>query len=96
MPGSSALALANAEAHLTGATECPGFASVASNPAAPAPCLPPWQVIEELFAYWNLEDADETLEELEDALIVSCSRPLAPHAGKPGCQCVGMIDHPGT
>lgn len=28
-------------------------------------------VIEELFAYWNLEDADETLEELEDALIMS-------------------------
>ena len=29
------------------------------------------QVIEELFTYWNLDDADETLEELEDALIVS-------------------------
>lgn len=28
------------------------------------------QVIEELFTYWNLDDADETLEELEDALIV--------------------------
>ncbi|PSC73424.1 cell division chloroplastic [Micractinium conductrix] len=28
-------------------------------------------VIEELFTYWNLEDADETLEELEDALIMS-------------------------
>lgn len=32
------------------------------------------QVIEELFTYWNLDDADETLEELEDALIV---RPAA-------------------
>ena len=32
------------------------------------------QVIEELFTYWNLDDADETLEELEDALIVSASR----------------------
>ncbi len=30
------------------------------------------QVIEELFTYWNLDDADATLEELEDALIVSC------------------------
>jgi hypothetical protein len=29
------------------------------------------QVIEELFTYWNFEDADQTLEELEDALIVS-------------------------
>lgn len=29
------------------------------------------QVIEQLFAYWNLEDADKTLEELEDALIMS-------------------------
>ena len=28
-------------------------------------------MIEELFTYWNLDDADETLEELEDALIVS-------------------------
>ncbi|PRW61059.1 cell division chloroplastic isoform B [Chlorella sorokiniana] len=28
-------------------------------------------VIEELFTYWNLDDADETLEELEDALIMS-------------------------
>lgn len=27
-------------------------------------------MIEELFTYWNLDDADETLEELEDALIV--------------------------
>lgn len=32
------------------------------------------QVIEELFTYWNLDDADETLEELEDALIVSVPR----------------------
>ena len=31
------------------------------------------QVIEELFTYWNLEDADETLEELEDALIVGAA-----------------------
>ena len=29
------------------------------------------QVVEELFAYWSLEDADDTLEELEEALIVS-------------------------
>ena len=29
------------------------------------------QVVEELFTYWNLDDADQTLEELEDALIVS-------------------------
>ena len=28
------------------------------------------QVVEELFAYWKLEDADDTLEELEEALIV--------------------------
>ncbi|KAI3432381.1 hypothetical protein D9Q98_003937 [Chlorella vulgaris] len=28
-------------------------------------------VIEELFTYWNLDDADATLEELEDALIMS-------------------------
>ncbi|GAB4814922.1 hypothetical protein N2152v2_001968 [Parachlorella kessleri] len=28
-------------------------------------------VIEELFTYWNFEDADQTLEELEDALIMS-------------------------
>jgi len=27
-------------------------------------------VLEELFTYWNLEDADDELEELEDALIV--------------------------
>ena len=30
----------------------------------------PSQVVEELFAYWSLEDADDTLEELEEALIV--------------------------
>lgn len=45
-----------------------------SSPAQPrpSPCIswPGWQVIEELFTYWNLEDADQTLEELEDALIV--------------------------
>lgn len=35
------------------------------------PLVTGWQVIEELFTYWNLDDADETLEELEDALIVS-------------------------
>lgn len=29
------------------------------------------QVVEELLAYWNLEDADDTLEELEEVLIVS-------------------------
>ena len=28
------------------------------------------QVVEELFTYWSLEDADDTLEELEEALIV--------------------------
>lgn len=28
-------------------------------------------VVEELFAYWTLEDADQELEELEDALIMS-------------------------
>ena len=28
-------------------------------------------VVEELFAYWRLEDADAELEELEEALIVS-------------------------
>jgi inorganic triphosphatase YgiF len=28
-------------------------------------------VVEELFTYWVLEDADQELEELEDALIVS-------------------------
>lgn len=28
-------------------------------------------VVEELFTYWVLEDADTELEELEDALIVS-------------------------
>jgi len=31
------------------------------------------QVVEELFTYWSLEDADDTLEELEEALIVSCN-----------------------
>lgn len=32
-----------------------------------------FQVVDELFTYWKLEDADQTLEELEDALIVgSC------------------------
>jgi hypothetical protein len=35
------------------------------------------QVIEELFTYWNLDDADETLEELEDALIVSPAERVA-------------------
>ena len=35
--------------------------------------MPPPQIIEELFTYWNLDDADATLEELEDALIVSRS-----------------------
>ena len=30
------------------------------------------QVVEELFTYWSLEEADDTLEELEEALIVSC------------------------
>lgn len=33
--------------------------------------LTPTQVVEELFTYWVLEDADQELEELEDALIVS-------------------------
>lgn len=28
------------------------------------------QIVEELFTYWSLEDADDTLEELEEALIV--------------------------
>lgn len=28
------------------------------------------QVLEEIFTYWNLEDVDDELEELEDALIV--------------------------
>lgn len=28
------------------------------------------QVIDELFAYWTLEGSEDTLEELEDALIV--------------------------
>ena len=28
-------------------------------------------VVEELFTYWVFEDADQELEELEDALIVS-------------------------
>jgi hypothetical protein len=27
-------------------------------------------VLEEIFTYWNLEDVDDELEELEDALIV--------------------------
>lgn len=31
-------------------------------------------VLEELFTYWNLEDADDELEELEDALIVRLPR----------------------
>ena len=31
------------------------------------------QVVEELLAYWKLEDADDTLEELEEILIVSQS-----------------------
>ena len=47
----------------------------------PVPCCPLAQVIEELFTYWNLEDADETLEELEDALIVS--RQLLGRVGVP-------------
>lgn len=29
-----------------------------------------WQVIDELFAYWTLEGSEDTLEDLEDALIV--------------------------
>lgn len=29
-----------------------------------------FQVLEEIFTYWNLEDVDDELEELEDALIV--------------------------
>jgi hypothetical protein len=32
-------------------------------------------VVEELFTYWSLEDADDALEELEDALIVSVEPP---------------------
>ncbi len=28
------------------------------------------QVVEELLAYWKLEDADDLLEELEEVLIV--------------------------
>jgi len=59
------------------------------------------QVIEELFAYWNLEDADETLEELEDALIVSliqyqmessgnrafcANSAVTQHGGHPACK----------
>jgi len=31
-----------------------------------------FQVLEEIFTYWNLEDVDDELEELEDALIVRC------------------------
>ena len=36
------------------------------------------QVVEELFAYWKLEDADDTLEELEEALIVRFLPGLSP------------------
>jgi hypothetical protein len=62
-------------------------------PACLRACLLAWQVIEELFTYWRLEDADETLEELEDALIVSVggwsalegprARPMRAHRGPP-------------
>ena len=45
------------------------------------------QVIEELFTYWNFEDADQTLEELEDALIVrkgDCRDQTPAHCAAPG------------
>jgi fused signal recognition particle receptor len=35
-------------------------------------------VVEELFTYWALEDADAELEELEDALIVRAPPPPPP------------------
>ena len=45
-------------------------------------------MIEELFTYWNLEDADQTLEELEDALIVSTLRRAAPRRAALHCAAV--------
>jgi hypothetical protein len=35
------------------------------------------QVVEELFAYWTLEDSEDTLEQLEELLIVSGAPLLA-------------------
>lgn len=29
------------------------------------------QIVDELFAYWTLEDSEDTLEQLEELLIVS-------------------------
>ena len=34
------------------------------------PCARALQVVDELFAYWTLEESEDTLEALEDALIV--------------------------
>ena len=35
------------------------------------------QGVEELIAYWTLESSEDTLEELEETLIVRSSLPLA-------------------
>ena len=43
------------------------------------------QLVDELLAYWRVEDAESTLEELEDLLIVS-ETPLAPQAVSHYCQ----------
>ena len=32
------------------------------------------QVVDELFSYWTLEDSEDTLEQLEELLIVRASR----------------------
>lgn len=36
----------------------------------------PAQVVDELFSYWTLEDSEDTLEQLEDLLIVRSSAHL--------------------
>ena len=34
-------------------------------------------MVEELLAYWSLEDAEDTLEQLEEALIVCPTQPIS-------------------
>jgi len=42
-----------------------------SSSTSTSPPQPTTQVVDELFAYWTLENSEDALEELEEALIVS-------------------------
>ena len=70
----------------------PGHGAACDAPAH-RPCACGLQVVDELFAYWTLEESEDTLEALEDALIVRPTLARPGHASlahmlvrqSPGC-----------